>query len=178
MFCGFTVFANTERFLNRFSFRDKNGDELSKAVEIVFLEMSKLKKALEKPICELTGLEQWALFFKYAGEPEFQEKLKKITDQREGIKVAADLLSNISKNEEERARFRSRRMILMDMTTNMNAAKKEGRLEGREEGRLEGREEGREEIKREIALNMLASGLPLEQIAKFTNLTVEEIKNF
>lgn len=42
--------------------------------------------------------------------------------------------------------------------------------------REEGREEGREEEKIEIARNMKKDGLPVDQIAKYTGLSVEEIE--
>ena len=58
-------------------------------------------------------------------------------------------------DENERARFRSRRMFQMDMEHNFTVARDEGReigrVEGREIGREEGREVGREEG-REIGL--------------------------
>ena len=54
------------------------------------------------------------------------------------------------------------------MNNVINSAKREGKEEGREEGR--------EEKKREIALNMKADGMAVEQIAKYTGLTAEEIE--
>ena len=168
MFCGFTVFPETERFHNRFSFRDERGAELLNAVGIVFVEISKLGETLKKSVDELTGIEQWALFFKYASETKFKEKLAKIAAKREAIKVATELLANISKDENERALFRSRRKLLMDETTNLNAAK--------EEGLEEGIEVGASNAKREIAKDALAMGIPPEQVAKFTRLSIEEIR--
>ncbi|NME67015.1 Rpn family recombination-promoting nuclease/putative transposase [Flammeovirga aprica JL-4] len=54
--------------------------------------------------------------------------------------------------------------------------RKEGIVEGRAEGRLKGLEEGIEKGKVEIALNLLKMNLPLEDISKATNLTVDQIK--
>jgi predicted transposase/invertase (TIGR01784 family) len=47
---------------------------------------------------------------------------------------------------------------------------------GREEGRAEGSTEGIEENKRENARRMRADGMPDELIAKYTGLTLEQIK--
>lgn len=56
----------------------------------------------------------------------------------------------------------------------------EGREVGREEGRAEGREEGRaegiKENKRNTARSMKKDGLPLDTIAKYTTLSIEEIE--
>jgi len=46
---------------------------------------------------------------------------------------------------------------------------------GRAEGRAEGREEGRMETNRENALRMKADGMPAEQIARYTGLSLEVI---
>ena len=44
------------------------------------------------------------------------------------------------------------------------------------ESKLDGLNEGREEERTSIALNMLKDGLPFDQIHKFTNLTLDKIK--
>ena len=54
-----------------------------------------------------------------------------------------------------------------------------GLEKGLEKGREEGREEGRQEKMQamlETAKNMLADGMTIEQVSKYTKLTVEEIK--
>lgn len=43
------------------------------------------------------------------------------------------------------------------------------------ESKLEGEEKGREEERTSIALNMIRAGLPLDQIQKFTQLTLDKI---
>ncbi|MDR3165603.1 MAG: Rpn family recombination-promoting nuclease/putative transposase, partial [Synergistaceae bacterium] len=49
-FCGYTVFAERESCFNRFSFRNAEGEELLDAVNILFVELSKLRRILEKPV--------------------------------------------------------------------------------------------------------------------------------
>lgn len=48
--------------------------------------------------------------------------------------------------------------------------------EGREDGRLEGRSEGRSEGKIEMILGMLREKMPLETIAKISNLSLDKIR--
>ena len=52
-----------------------------------------------------------------------------------------------------------------------------GRAEGKAEGRAEARAEGKAEVKTEIALAMLEDNLPLELIAKYTKLTIEQVED-
>lgn len=67
-----------------------------------------------------------------------------------------------------------------DIKNSIDTAKEEGRKEGREEGREEGRKEGRVEgIAKEklaTAKRLLGMGLTQEQVAKGTDLSIEDIE--
>ena len=103
--------------------------------------------------------------------------------------MAGELLMNISKDERERAVYRSRRMYETDYLSNITTAedrgrregRREGRLEGRREGRLEGRSEGRREGEHsksmEIAKKLLQYNRPVEEIMDCTGLERAEIEN-
>ncbi|MBQ9451843.1 MAG: hypothetical protein IJU65_00915, partial [Desulfovibrio sp.] len=51
-----------------------------------------------------------------------------------------------------------------------------GRAKGRLEGMAEGRAEGMAEGRAAVALSMLEGGMPMEQIVRFTGLSVAEIQ--
>jgi predicted transposase/invertase (TIGR01784 family) len=185
MFCGFALFPEREKFVSRYGFRDEDGAELSDAVGIVFVELSKLGSVVKKPVGEMTGVEMWSVFFGLASDPEHRGLLNEMIAAKEEIKMASELLTSISKDEIERAHYRSRKMYLMDMEhaeavrrnefneiiKRMEEAIKESRKEGMEKGREEEREEGR---KRE-ARNMLRRNRPIDEIAEDTGLTRAEI---
>jgi len=61
------------------------------------------------------------------------------------------------------------------MQTALNKGLAQGRAEGLAEGRAEGRAEGKAEAIRENAKRMKTDGLSVEQIAKYTGLTVDDI---
>ena len=71
-----------------------------------------------------------------------------------------------------------------DIKNSIDTAKEEGRKEGRKEGREEGRKEGREEGRVEgiakeklaTAKRLLGMGLTQEQVAKGTDLSIEDIE--
>ena len=48
--------------------------------------------------------------------------------------------------------------------------------DGMLDGKLEGKLEGQNERAKENALNMLEDGLPIEKIAKYSGLSIEQIK--
>ena len=80
-------------------------------------------------------------------------------------------------NKEEEAQ-------MMEQMENLPEEEKEGLLQlpnsyferGKEEGIEEGIEKGIEKGKQEIALELLAIGMPINQIAEITKLSKEEIK--
>jgi predicted transposase/invertase (TIGR01784 family) len=63
-------------------------------------------------------------------------------------------------------------MFLTDEQTNLDSARKEGLSQGLSQGIRQGLSQGRIEI----AKSALAIGLPLDQIATITGLTVDEIE--
>jgi predicted transposase/invertase (TIGR01784 family) len=176
-FCGYTVFENREDCFNCFSFRNEEGNELLDAVNILFVELSKLARVLEKPVDKMTGAEMWAVFLACANDPRRKEILKKIIAAKEEIRVAYEILTNISQDADERARFRARRKFQMDLQHNLLTAFDEGKLEGRLEGKLEGKLEGELTGKLEIARNLLINGFPLDIIAQNTGLSLDKIQS-
>ena len=59
--------------------------------------------------------------------------------------------------------------------TNLSVMKNE-RAEGRADGRAEGRAEGIQKRNNEIAIQLLAIGMPIEQISMVTGLSTSEIQ--
>ena len=156
MFCGYTVFPDRSDFVNRFSFRDEKGEELLDTVGIVFIELSKLSAFINKPVKDMSSEEQWSMFFAYGGDSNYLDLMNGLEDAREEIKMARELLSTISQDENERARFRSRRMFQMDMEHDRAVT--------------------RDERSMEIAMNMLKLSMAVELIAQVTGLTIAEVE--
>ena len=125
------MFRERENFVSRFSFRDEHGVELSDAVGIIFVELTKLDKVIKKPVELMTGEEIWSVFLAYASDPKYRNLLDKMVLARREIKMATELLQTISTDEIERARFRSRRIFRMDMEHSIIAARDEGKIEGK-----------------------------------------------
>jgi predicted transposase/invertase (TIGR01784 family) len=75
------------------------------------------------------------------------------------MKVDEKIVAFLNDKEAFRA-YQMREMAMSDWTSGINHAKREGRLE----------------VKREIARNLKKIGVPFEQIAQATGLSVEEIE--
>jgi predicted transposase/invertase (TIGR01784 family) len=177
-FCGYTVFPDHEDFIRRFSFRDEKGEELYDAVGIILVELTKLSTIMKKPVKEMSGEECWALFFAIGSEPKHKDLLDKIIAARGEIKMAEEILQTISKDEDERARFRARRKYQMDLQHSFLVAKDEGLAEGKaegkaeglKEGKAEGRAEGRAEERKKWELVVATKDAEIEKLKSQLNL--------
>jgi len=168
-FCMKTVLTSWPDFTNRFSLRTHDGRQLSDQINMIIIELDKLANVLKKPVEKLTALEKWSLFFKYASNPLHRNLINDIIESKEEIGMTATLLQEVSKDERERALFRSRRMFETDRVSDLLTAEARGEIKGMEKGKAEGREEGREEGKAEGKAEIIAllkKGLSLEEIEK------------
>jgi len=129
-FCTNTVFPVRNDFVHRFALRTPDGELLSDQINMVIIELSKLNDALKKPVDQLTSFEKWSIFFKFAPDPMHRSVINDIIREKEEIGMAATLLREISKDEHERARLRSRRMYETDMISDLLTAEERGEIKG------------------------------------------------
>ena len=158
-------------------------------LEIHYLETPKLEK---KEIEELNKVELWLEFLKEGGKEANELRLKSLMERSEVMARAINKLQEISADEKMREAYKAREKARLDMVSRLKYARREGREEGREEGKVvgieegkvigieEGKvigiEEGRKQRDRELAKKLLADGLDMELVAKYTDLSLEEIK--
>jgi hypothetical protein len=57
----YSAFPKRKKFVNEFTMRNEDGEQLSDAVTVVFIELSKLGKITKKPIGEMSSIEKWAV---------------------------------------------------------------------------------------------------------------------
>ena len=168
-FCSYTVFPERKSYLNSFSLRhDEDNEQLCNAIQVVYVELSKLQEIIKKSVGDMTDLEKWAVFFRYADEPFHRETVNKVIASKEVLQMAGNLLMSISQDERERAVFRSRRMYQTDQQSNIATAEDRGVQRGRAEGRVE--------RNIEIARQALQMKMSAADIAKLTGLTYEEVE--
>ena len=140
---------------------DEDNELLSDAIHVVYVELSKLQETIKKSVNDMTDLEKWAVFFRYASEPTYRETVNEVIASKEVLQMAGNRLMSISQDERERAVFRSRRMYQTDLQSDLATAEDRGRHTG----------------KIEIARNLLKMGMPFDQISKVTGLASAEIEN-
>ena len=68
-FVAYTIFPKLSEYRNEFKLRTAEGDILTNDLAYIFIELSKLKEVLEKPVENMTPLEMWSIFFECADNP-------------------------------------------------------------------------------------------------------------
>lgn len=188
-FCSYTVFPDRTEFVNSFSLRhDKNNELLTDAVHVIYVELSKLREIMKKPVQEMTDLEKWAVFFRYANDPRHRGTVNEVIATKEALQMAGERLMSISQDERERAILRSRKMYETDLQSNLATAEDRGIRIGKEQGIRIGEERGIRIGEEQgirigektqsiaIARAMITAGESIEKICLYTGLTAEEIK--
>ena len=177
-FCSYTIFPQRKEYINLFSMRhEKDNELLHDAIQMVIIELSKLEDIVKKPVETMTDMEKFSVFFEYADNPIYREKLNKVIESEEVLTVASNVLMNISRDEHERAIFRSRKKYQMDLASNMATAIDNAEKRGEERGEKRGEKRGERRRALLIARNALSKNIPLEDIIDITGLTRIEIEN-
>ncbi|MDR2505586.1 MAG: Rpn family recombination-promoting nuclease/putative transposase [Oscillospiraceae bacterium] len=167
-FLGYTIFPQRTHYERRILFKDEDGVKLSDDVGIIFIELTKINDVLKKPAKEMPRLEAWVSFMVTAGNPRHIDKLRELVKEWEELSVAYELLTTMSKNEHERALYRSRRIAQMDRNSQFEAARREGEQRGIQIGELKGRLES--------ARGMRDFGMSLTDIAEILSLPIDVLK--
>lgn len=161
-FCSYTIFPDTLDYVNSFSLRhDTTGELLTDAINLTFVELSKLDEVVTKPVGNMTDLDKWSVFLQYAPDLEHREIVNRVIESEEALQVAGNLLMSISQNERERAIFRSRKKFQTDRQSDLATAE----------------DNGKSIRSIEIARKMVSAGESVEKIRFFTDLTQQEIEN-
>ena len=162
-------FFSDDEFYHTFEYYDPDHMvPLNGRSRIITLELSKLDKVVEKPACEMSVQEYWAVYFRYLTDKEKRRKINEIIELEEGIAMASEVLITITKDEVEQARLLSELKYELDTQSRLAYAEREGIKKGIRKGQAKEREE--------IARNALAKDIPLELIHDITGLDLESIR--
>ena len=138
---------------------------LTDRVTFIFIELPRFNKSTD----ELDGNILEGMYFCFKNMAVLEECPKVLTHQifRKIFEVSE--LYNMDQDTRDK--------VIHKMTTERDLRNQMAyaRQEAIEEGRAEGHAEGRAEVRAEVAREMLADGMPVDKIAKYTELSIEEI---
>lgn len=153
------IFDDSEKdCISYYLMRNQNGRTIARMLNVIFMELPKIEPVPDD-ISLLTPVQMWGKFFLYASKPGKTEFVDKLAECNRGIKMAVTVLKNISQDEINWYHETRYWMHVSDEKTMINAAERRGRANGIQQ----------------VARNAIKEGLPTEQIAKLTGLTVDEI---
>ena len=169
-FMDFSLHEGSDRVLYRYSLREnETGEEMTGSLQFVFLELTNCRKALTPEATLLDNL-CYAL-----------HNMEHLTDRPEELKE--EIFKRLFKTAEiatftpeERIKYENDMTTERDIQNYISYAREKGLEEGMEKGMEKGREEGREEGRVEAAKNMLADEISIDLVAKYTGLSIEQVK--
>jgi predicted transposase/invertase (TIGR01784 family) len=83
-----------------FVYYDKANDIfLGGRTAILTLELNKAKRAVKKPVTEMSRLERWSCFFRYGADRRRRSLINKILAAEEGIAVAGEVIQGFTEDE-------------------------------------------------------------------------------
>ena len=151
-------------------FEEKHHTPLTTKVTYIFIELPKFSKKIN----ELDGNILEGMYFCLKNMQLLQSRPEALTHK------VFDKIFKVSEflemDEEIRAKILDNMTTERDLRNQFAYARKEGHALGRAEGHAEGRAEGHAEGRAEVAHRMLKAGMDIQQIAEFTQLSIEEIK--
>lgn len=136
--------------------RTEDGLQSTDQINFILIELSKLSEILTKPVEQLTPLEMWSIFFKFAPDVKRRDVVNKVIAEKEELRMASALLMEISQDEHQRAKYRSRRMFETDKFHNEATIEERAMLK--------------------VARNLKSLGDPVEKIMTATGLTFAQIE--
>ena len=148
-------FLETENFHTIFHLREDKESTLvlTNVLEIHFIDMVKWRKSGKIDIMN-EPLHRWLAWLDRTSSPEL---VAEVITMDNAIKMAEDRQVYVSGDEEAIRAYEMRQMGLMDLTSGLNYARREG--------------------KKEVAQKALNEGATLEFVQKITGLDLETIKN-
>lgn len=154
-----------ETFLHTVELKNQHCEVFYEKLKFIYIELPKFTKPIEQLD---THLEKWLFLLKHLPDlskppPPLQES---IFDRL--FEVAE--IANFSPTEQET--YQNSLKYYRDLNNVVDTSREEGRIEGLQEGLAQGRQEGIQLV----AKQMKEAGIPIQDIVRYTGLTVDEIE--
>ena len=150
----------------------EDGTTFSNKLNIFILDFSKVEVP-SKIGLDSDPVERWALFFTSAVEQERKKVLDSLIAVDEGIRMANDVLCEVTQDDYERAAIFEREKILRDYYAGLANATNKGKREGFDAGLEQGKKLLQEE-KIKTARSLKARNFSTEDILEITGLSEGE----
>lgn len=173
----FDLLKETRKYHSTFTIKEKNENfKLLDDLEIHYIELTKYPEP--KNTENLTKLEEWIIFIKYAADENKRAMIEEIKKRNEVIGMAEKILNELSQDEIAREMYLQRKKWYYDRISSEKYLRHKGMEEGRKKGREEGRKEGIKEGRTQLLIKLLTKKLgelPQELGEKIIKLDDEKL---
>ncbi|GAA5819424.1 MAG: Rpn family recombination-promoting nuclease/putative transposase [Methanobrevibacter sp. CfCl-M3] len=119
-------------------------------------------------------LHRWIIFF---DKKSPKRLINEVTEMDEDIKAADEKFNELLSDEKAFHDYQMRQLAKMELESEINHSRKEGKIEGIKEGIIKGEQKGRNEGKLEVAINLLSKGMELDLVSEITNIPISKLKS-
>ncbi|RCK81188.1 MAG: hypothetical protein OZSIB_2565 [Candidatus Ozemobacter sibiricus] len=198
---GYRLFRHHHRVQSRFRMRETElGFELSDLLELHYIELSKVAEMLrrrhsppvgasrlegeapEPPWLSLTRFEKWLYILRYGRRFAGEGPVPPAITEEDGIVMAIDELRKINADRELRQLLEQQEKERRELNSSRfnprkayQVGKREGLQQGLQEGLQQGLHQGRQEGMAQIIRQLIASGMPPEEVARRLALPLETV---
>ena len=142
-----------------YTMRNDSGGRLGDRLNVIFLDLVKIRRLKGTPPEELTPIEKWGMFFAFADNPKEQEYLEKVKAGKEDIMAADFIVKRMSEEDANWAFENSLYIGTTDYYAGIHGAERRARKENAIEN----------------AKNFLKLGVLAETVAKGCSLPLEQV---
>lgn len=166
-------YVSPDNFLSEYTFREKTTLAVpDETINLLFLELNRFDRDLDRCVSDL---DRWCYALKHVGTLDALPGELRL----EAFQRLFDACEIARFEPQVKLTYEKEMITERDYYNIIETAKDDGREQGREEGRAEGLQAGIEqgslEAATRIALKLLASGMPQEQVCELTGLSDEQI---
>ena len=187
MFMDFRTIED-ERMHHAYTFKEREDhSELTDLVQIHYIELPKISGILAKNAEELSELDFWTILIMAGKNARAKSLLAKLT-RKEEMQMAEALLNSMSRDQQEwenqmgYERFvhdcisREKYAFMKGEKLGVQQGIQQGIQQGLTQGIAQGISQGERKAKLETARNFLLLGLPPEQVAKGTGVSLPDVR--
>ena len=159
---------------------EETREQLSDKLSFLVLQLRAVDT--DKPVEQLTPIETFAAYIRYAGDPDMAEYIGKLLDHgKEYLAATESAFDEVSRSDTmvtERDRYyikmSENKTILRERVEKATA---DGEKIGEARGQKIGEAQGRKAEQRDIAANMLSMDIDIHTISRATGLSEDEIRS-
>ncbi|MBR4598951.1 MAG: hypothetical protein IKO39_02750 [Treponema sp.] len=110
--------------------RKDTGARLGDRLNVIFLDLVKIRRLANTPVEQLSKIERWGMYFALADNEKYQPYVRKIIESEEAIMLADSVVQKMSKDEAEWFRQNSYENAIWDYNHGMYRAEQRGLEKG------------------------------------------------